>query len=274
MTEVTNMRRKGDVEEDKALLAEIYKLLGNSAYGKFIEAVERQTKVLYTKDEDEVDKHMRSAYFEDLEEIGDAYKIEFRKKGIKIDRPFQVGIVVYQLAKLRMLQFYYDFLDKYIDRRDFELIQMDTDSMYFALSHDTLEAAVKPELLEEFEREKNQWLSWGKWSSRGPGLFKLEKEGTRAIALCSKCYFVDDENSAKTKMSSKGVSQKQNMPPPKPGSILKLKKEHNEQIWKRYDMALDGHKDMATNRGFRIKDGAMYTYEQHKLGLSAYYDKR
>ena len=39
-------------------------------------------------------------------------------------------------------------------------------------------------------------------------------------------------------------------------------------------MALDGHKDMATNRGFRMKDGAMYTYEQRKLGLSAYYDKR
>ena len=37
-------------------------------------------------------------------------------------------------------------------------------------------------------------------------------------------------------------------------------------------MALDGYKDMATNRGFRMKDGAMYTYEQHKLGLSAYYD--
>ena len=159
VNEVANMRRKGDAEADKALLAEIYKLLGNSAYGKCIETVERQTKVLYTKDEDEVDKHMRSAYFEDLEEIGDAYKIEFRKKEVKIDRPFQVGIVVYQLAKLRMLQFYYDFLDKYIDRRDFELIQMDTDSMYFALSHDTLEEAVKPELLQEFEREKIQWLS-------------------------------------------------------------------------------------------------------------------
>ena len=117
MQEVANVRRKGDAEADKALLAEIYKLLGNSAYGKFIEAVERQTKVLYTKDEDEVDKHLRSPYFEDLEEIGDAYKIESRKNKVTINRPFQVGIVVYQLAKLRMLQFYYDFLDKYIDRR-------------------------------------------------------------------------------------------------------------------------------------------------------------
>ena len=274
VSEVANMRRKGDTEAEKALLAEIYKLLGNSVYGKFIEAVERQTKALYTKDEDEVDKYLRSAYFEDLEEIGDAYKIESRKKEVTINRLFQVGIVVYQLAKLRMLQFYYDFLDKYIDRRDFELIQMDTDSFYFALSHDTLEAAVKPELLEEFEREKNQWLSWDKWSSREPGLFKLEKEGTRAIALCSKCYFVDDEQSAKTKISSKGVSQKQNMPPPKPNILLKLKQEHNEQIWKRYERTLDGYKDMATNRGFRMKDRAMYTYEQYKLGLSAYYDKR
>ena len=58
MQEVANMRRKGDAEAEKALLAEIYKLLGNSAYGKFIEAVERQTRVLYTKDEDEVDKNL------------------------------------------------------------------------------------------------------------------------------------------------------------------------------------------------------------------------
>ena len=42
--------------------------------------------------------------------------------------------MVYQLAKLRMLQFYYEFLDFYFDRQDFELIQMDTDSLYFAFS--------------------------------------------------------------------------------------------------------------------------------------------
>ena len=174
--EVANMRRKGDAEADKALLAEIYKLLGNSAYGKFIEAVERQTKVLYTKDEDEVDKHMRSAYLEDLEEIGGAYKIESRKNKVTINRPFQIGIVVYQLAKLRMLQFYYDVLDKYIDRRDYELIQMDTDSMFFALSYDTLEEAVKPELKLEFENNKKQWLSWDKWSNREPACSNLRRK--------------------------------------------------------------------------------------------------
>ena len=57
-----------------------------------------------------------------------------------------------------MLEFYYDLLDKYIDRRDFELIQMDTDSNYMAISGARLEDIVRPELKQEFEAEKNQWL--------------------------------------------------------------------------------------------------------------------
>ena len=150
---------------------------------------------------------------------------------------------------------------------------MDTDSMYFALSYDTLGEAVKPELKQQFKREKKQWLSWDKWSNREPGLFQLEKEGTRAIALCSKCYFAEDEQSGKTKKSSKGVSQKHNMPPPQ-SKKNEIVKDHNNLLWRRCEMALEGYKDMATNRGFRMKDGAMYTYEQYKLGLSAYYDKR
>ena len=40
--------------------------------------------------------------------------------------------------------FYYDFLDRYVDRRDFELIQMDTDSNYMAISGDKLEDIIHP----------------------------------------------------------------------------------------------------------------------------------
>jgi len=56
-----------------------------------------------------------------------------------INRPFQIGIAMYKLAKLRMLEFYYDFLDRYFSRRHFELIKMDTDSNYLAISADRLE---------------------------------------------------------------------------------------------------------------------------------------
>ena len=257
VNEVANNRRKGDAEKDKALLAEVFKLLGNSAYGKFIEAVERHTNTIYTCDEEEVDKSLRSARFKTLEEIGPAYKVELRKIKINIDRPFQVGIVVYQLAKLRMLQFYYEFLDFYLDRRDFELIQMDTDSMYFALSRERLEDAIRPGYETQFEEEKKRWLAWNKWSNREPGLFKLEKEGTHAIALCSKCYHIKDQATGQAKVSSKGVNKRQ-----------------NEMRAERFERALAGDRDVVVNRGFRMRDGAMYTYEQRKLGLSAYYDKR
>jgi len=58
-----------------------------------------------------------------------------------------------------MLEFYYDFLDRYFDRRDFELIQVDTDSNYMAVSAESLEDIVRPELKAEFEAQKKRyWL--------------------------------------------------------------------------------------------------------------------
>ena len=98
----------------------------------------------------------------------------------------------------------------------------------------------------------------GQVERKDPGIFKLECEGSRMIALCSKCYYIDDgEGEKKKKFSTKGMSKKQ-----------------NEIKWQRFKAALEGSKDMATNRGFRMRDGRMVTYEQQKLGLSAYYDKR
>ena len=60
---------------------------------------------------------------------------------------------MYQNAKLRMLQFYFDFLDVFMHRSDFEYVQMDTDSAYFALSGTSVESLVKPELRQRFEKE-------------------------------------------------------------------------------------------------------------------------
>ena len=53
-----------------------------------------------------------------------------------------------------------------------------------------------------------------------------------------------------------------------------MSKTQNELTWRRYEAALAGFKDIATNRGFRMRNGSMYNYQQRKLGLRAYYDKR
>ena len=90
----------------------------------------RHKSTKFTREEIIVDKVLKSPFFNNLEEIGGAYEIKEFKRSVVIKRPYQCGIAMYQLAKLRMLEFYFDFLDKYFSRQDFDLCYMDTDSFY------------------------------------------------------------------------------------------------------------------------------------------------
>ena len=73
-------------------------------------------------------------------------------------------------VKLPMSEFYYDFMDKYLDRRDFELIQMDTDSMYMAILGISINDIVLPKSPEEYDNEgKATFLSTSKYHDRTPG---------------------------------------------------------------------------------------------------------
>ena len=257
--EVSSARREADNDKNKKQLGDTAKLKGNSFYGKMIENLEKHISTKFTTDEKLIDKIFRSPFFEDLEEINEGvFEVRQRKRKVTITRPYQCGIAVYQLAKLRMLEFYYDFLDKFCDRRDFELIQMDTDSFYMALSANDFDEIIKPEMKELYKEEKKNWLVTDEYSKRVPGLFKAEFQGKRMIALTSKCYFADNgKDEGVKKFSCKGVSRRQ-----------------NKMNWERYKNALFGSLDKARNIGFRKRDNHIVTYEQSKLGLSAYYDKR
>ena len=257
--EVSSARRAADQDKNKRQLGDTAKLKGNSFYGKMIENLEKHMNTKFTTNEKLIDNIFRSPFFEDLEEINEGvFEVRQRKKQVTITRPYQCGIAVYQLAKLRMLEFYYDFLDKFCDRRDFELIQMDTDSFYMALSANDFDEIIKPEMKELYKEEKKNWLVTDEYSKRVPGLFKAEFQGKRMIALTSKCYFADNgKDEGVKKFSCKGVSRRQ-----------------NKMNWERYKNALFGSLDKARNIGFRKRDNHIVTYEQSKLGLSAYYDKR
>ena len=99
-----------------------------------IEDLSRHKSIKFTREERIVDKALSSPFFDNLEEIGGTCEIRERKRTAMTKRPYQCGIAVYQLAKLRMLEFYYGFLDKYFSRQDFELCYFDTDSCYLAMS--------------------------------------------------------------------------------------------------------------------------------------------
>ena len=241
--EVSSARRAADQDKNKRQLGDTAKLKGNSFYGKMIENLEKHMNTKFTTDGELIDKIFRSPYFDDLEEISNGvFEVRQRKRRVTITRPYQCGIAVYQLAKLRMLEFYYDFVDKFCDRRDFEVIQMDTDSLYMALTAEDFDEIIRPELKELYKDEKPKWLVTDEYSKRVPGLFKPEFKGKRVIALTSKCYFADNGEESIPKFSCKGVSRRQ-----------------NKMSWKRYGNALFGALDKVTNIGFRKKENHIVT---------------
>lgn len=52
------------------------------------------------------------------------------KKKVKLNLPVLVAFFVYSYAKLRILEFYYDFLDRVLPREAFEMIEMDTGELH------------------------------------------------------------------------------------------------------------------------------------------------
>ena len=61
------------------------------------------------------------------------------KADVEHKEPIIVGFFVLQYAKLRKLELYHNFFRKFSDFNSFEEMEMDTDSLYLALAHDSLE---------------------------------------------------------------------------------------------------------------------------------------
>lgn len=80
------------------------------------------------------------------------YEVEKAKSKIVLDLPIQLGYFILQYAKLRMLEFYYDFMDRYCQRTDFMYCEMDTDSAYMAISGKSLDCIVKPHMQQQYLR--------------------------------------------------------------------------------------------------------------------------
>ena len=189
------------------------------------------------------------------------YDVQSCKKTVKLNLPMQIGFSVYQYAKLRMLQFYFDFLDKYLDRSDFQYCEMDTDSAYIAIAGPSVDSLVKPELRAEFQKDKFNWFPRTDtpenkaYDKRTPGLFKEEWSGAGIIGLSSKTYYCFG---AYDKFSCKGVNKKTN----------DINKE------KYLNVLLTKQGSSGLNKGFRVVNNSMYTYEQVRDGFSYFYPKR
>ena len=184
---VSAARRAGDSDPEKAIIADTMKLLGNSAYGKTVTNVDRHRDIKYCT-EVGTSALISNKRFRQLDVVtADAYEIEMNKSVVKYTLPLHIGFFVYQYAKLRMLQFYYDFVDRYagflylyisrklpnlyyvtasfirangmrcldcryVERPLYQYCEMDTDSAYIALAGESIDDLVTSEHREHYFR--------------------------------------------------------------------------------------------------------------------------
>ena len=131
--EVSDARRAGDIDKDKKIIADTMKLIGNSGYGSLIMDKTKHQDTLYAQGRGAVQLKINEPCFKKCTVIiEDTYEVEMAKKKIRFDLPIQLGYLILQLAKLRMLQFKYDCIENYCDKKDFEYVEMDTDSAHLA----------------------------------------------------------------------------------------------------------------------------------------------
>lgn len=262
---VSNARREGDKDPEKAILATTMKLLGNSAYGSTIMRKESHLDVLFSNDPVRISKLINNKNFVNMNELEDDYcEITMKKKKIVMNTPISVGFYILNYGKLRMLQFLYNFVDKYIDRSDYELVQCDTDSFYMALSDENIYNLVKPELRDEFYKDVHNWLPRtdtienAMFDKRVPGLFKQEMYGHCIVALNSKMYSIHNVDKDESKFSCKGVSKKNFSHPTEMYKSVLQTKETNS----------------GSNTGFRLIKSSIMTYIQRRASFTYYYIKR
>ena len=221
----------------------------------------------------------------------DVFEVQLAPRKFVLDLPLHIPFFVYQHAKLKMLEFRYDLMERYMDPRKWCSMYMDTDSLYIATSSPKVRDLLRPERAREFYEHYDEWfpgmacdvhttefveasMAGREWNvderpccrerfmfdSRTPGLFKLEFQGDGMVALCSKTYYCKGSpGGQENKFSCKG-----------------LQKNSNTVTYEQYKRVLQtGRAEGGENRGIRsAPDGSVYTYKQARKALSYVYGKR
>ena len=312
--DVSDARRLGDSDLSKSILADTRKLEGNAAYGSTIMDQEKFQSVKYVQGEGEAMMEANLPQFKKLTpllEEEEYYEIEKDKKSLRMNLPLQIGYFILQYAKLRMLQFYYDFMLKFVNRNDFEYCEMDTDSAFMALAGPSLESVIKPEMKQKYltglegfhscdrQVEADDDLHWfpctcctthAKYDKRTVGLFKPKWQGDTMIGLCSKTYIVSRSKVVKTSTTQiaayrilrrakhlklKRLSRRQRTCMETKFSSKGISKRRVKAPLTTFRHVLNSQKPgSATNIGFRAHKNGIFTYEQERCGFSYLYCKR
>ena len=222
-----NARREGDENPNSSVVAETMKLLANSSYDYQIMDRSRHIVPKHLSDE-KTHGANNTKFFKCLDHINDQlYEVELAKAEIEHRETIIVGFFILQYAKLRMLELYYNFFERFCDVNKFEELQLDTDSLCLALSEKELYDCIREQSKAEWgllrtEDCKNDFTANAitnffpktcctkqiKHDKREPGIFQEEFRCTEMLCWGSRTYCCFDSSSNKYNFTSKGLNKR------------------------------------------------------------------
>jgi hypothetical protein len=198
----TAQERRDADEQGDTVKDQRAKLSSNGSYGQTLMNVNKFMKMMPTMDGRVLDKEINSSkytghdVFEGATSERHVYLISKHYQSHKQSIPIQVGLAVLQLSKVRMLEYVYDFLFKFLDRNSIQLMKMDTDSIVFAFHSVDAEALelvrqYRQPITEEEEAEAKAFVDAKAARTGQPPKGKAVKKRLEAVRLRPLQHLID-----------------------------------------------------------------------------------
>lgn len=201
--------------------ADMWKLICNSLYGKFIESVHKRMDVRFNRTRESALKNSSSPLFKGCLIAGEDLSLSFlKKKEVYMTQCWAVGFTILEMSKWLMQSLFYNDLIPALGENNVSLIMSDTDSFLIKVRQPTEEAALyKLRHIMDFSNlDKRHRLYRGE-RAKVPGYLKTEVPKAsikEVVALKSKSYAVmteqggdgeGEEKKVETFRKTKGVGR-------------------------------------------------------------------
>ena len=175
----------------------LWKLILNSLYGKFIQNVRLYLKTKFVDSSDHLGRLLRNPLFMDISQLSQNVCVVWqRNQIIKLDKFYSIGFSILELSKLYMYKIWYNVIKPNFGSNA-ELILTDTDSFVIKFKNNSKhEVLTKLKPIMDTSNFPPATHFWSIANQRIPGFFKDEYPTgiiTEAVAVRSKCYFLKIE---------------------------------------------------------------------------------
>ena len=256
----TELRKKANNEFEK----DFFKLMNNVVFGKTMENVRKHRDIKLVKTDKKRNKLVSEPNYHIMKLIDDNLAIiEMKKVKVKMNKPIYLGLLILDISKISMYEFWYDFMKSRYGNRA-KLCYMDTDSFIINIKTEDFYEDISENVMERFDTSNyiyNRPSPIGV-NKKVLGLMKDELGGgiiTEFVALRPKAYSYKTEDNVELKKAKRTKK-------------CIINKMLNFNDYK--NCLFDNVKVLRSQQRFKSKNNSVYTENINKIALSCNDDKR